>query len=257
MAGRLSSLANVDWGLVTGVSALFLVLFLTHRLLNYNALALPVELVGGNRVALWLYTLLILPGVILHELSHAVTALVLLVNVYGFHVGPEVVGNSIWLGYVRYEKTDVFRSSLIGLAPLITGTGVIYTISYFAFGTAQIHDILASENWLAATRALGMGISNPWGWVAIYFIFAVSASMFPSRSDRQSWLPAALFCLLILAAGTAAGITSTLIEWLAKDINNGLRWLSFTYGLALVIDLPILLLLAAGVRAVTKQPRSM
>jgi len=257
MAGGLSSIESIDWGLVTGVGGLFLVLFLTHTFLNYNAHALPTGLVGNNQVARWLYTLLILPGVILHELSHAVTALVLLVNVYDFHIGPKVVKGGLWLGYIKHEKTDFLRSSIIGLAPLISGTGAIYAISYFAFGAAHIHDMLATGNWLEAIGAsLSTGLANGWGWLAVYFIFAVSASMFPSRPDRQSWLPAALFLLLILAVGTAAGVTGPLVEWLAEPINTMFRWLLFTYGLTIVIDLPILLLLAAGVRAVTKQPRN-
>ncbi len=254
MAGGLSS---IDWGTVIGTGILFSVLSLTHLLLNDNALIIPLVLVGYNRVALWLYTLLLLPGIILHELSHAATALILLVNVYDLHVGPEIVGNQLWLGYVIREKTDVVRGSIIGLAPLIIGTGVIYIVGDLTFDIAHIHDILVVDGWLEAIRTLGTGLSNGWSWVAIYFIFAVSANMFPSRSDRRNWLPAALFLLLIFIIGAAAGIAGTLVQWLAEPINTMFRWLLFTFGLTLTIDLPILLLLAAGTRAVTKQPRSM
>ena len=75
MAGGLSS---IDWEWALGAGILFSVLTLTHQLLNYNALILPAEIIGYKQITLWLYTLLVLPGIILHELSHAITALFLL-----------------------------------------------------------------------------------------------------------------------------------------------------------------------------------
>jgi hypothetical protein len=121
-----SGLSSIDWGMVIGTGTLFSILALTHVLLNYNAMVIPIRIIGQNRIAHWLYTLLVLPGIILHELSHAVTALILLVNVYDFHIGPEPIESGLWMGYIKHEKTDVFRTSIIGLAPLITGAGVIY-----------------------------------------------------------------------------------------------------------------------------------
>jgi hypothetical protein len=70
-----SELSSIDWELVISTGIVFSMLALTHALLNYKALSIPIGLVGYNRIALWLYTLLVLPGIILHELSHAVTAL--------------------------------------------------------------------------------------------------------------------------------------------------------------------------------------
>lgn len=230
-------------------------LALTHQFLNYNALFLPTALLGYRKTRLWIYTLVALPGIILHELSHAITALFLLVDVRGFHIGPEEIGNYIRLGYVELGPADALRHSIIGLSPLITGTGVIFVISELTFDITRSYDAFVTSDWIRAIRALGTSLSGKWGWVTIYLIFAVSTHMFPSPADRRKWLPSALFLLIIFGTGAIAGVTGTLTVWLVKPINALFRWLILILGLTLTIDLPILLLFAASVRAVTKQPR--
>ena len=46
------------------------------------------RLTGSERLALLLYYLLLLPGIILHELSHAVVAVLLGLRVSQFSLGP-------------------------------------------------------------------------------------------------------------------------------------------------------------------------
>ena len=229
-----------------------LMLALTHNLLHYNALVVHLVLVGGNRTALWLYTLLMLPGVLLHELSHAVTAKLLLLEVSDFSIGPVVTDDEVWLGYVTAEKADVFRNSIVGLAPLVAGTGAILLINLLVFDFTRVHDALAAGNWLTVMHTLAGGFSSKWSWLAVYLIFAVSANMFPSRADRRYWPPVLLFLLLILAIAWVMGVIPALTQRLVEPINWLFRWLMLIFGFALVIDLPILLLFAAGTRAVTK-----
>ncbi|MCP4541489.1 MAG: hypothetical protein GY832_30530 [Chloroflexi bacterium] len=252
-----SGLSSINWELAFGAGILFLTLTLTHQLLNYNALILPSEIIGYKRITLWLYTLLVLPGILLHELSHAITALFLLVDVYDFHIGPTATQDGgLSLGYVVLGQADALRHSLIGLSPLITGTSAIFIISEFTFGITGAYDAFAANGWVHAMRALEPSLSDAWGWLAIYLIFAVSSHMFPSPSDRQRWLPSILFLLILFGIGAAVGITGKLTAWLINPINTLFRWLILIFGLTLIIDLPILLLLAAGTRAATKQSRS-
>ena len=82
-------------------------LTLTHQLLNYNALTLPSEIIGYKQITRWLYTLLVLPGILLHELSHAITALFLLVDVHDFHIGPTRIGDDLFL---FLDKDDLLLS---------------------------------------------------------------------------------------------------------------------------------------------------
>lgn len=250
MSGGLS---GIDWRLVIGVVIATVMLALTNRFLHYNTQVIPAALFGVNRVALWLYALVMMPGTILHEVSHALAATVLLVPVHRISFAPEVEGDHISLGYVHTDRADVLRQSLIGLAPIIAGIGAIILIGVLAFDLDKIHTALLRGDWLAAIYALGASLSSKWDWLAVYLIFSVSANMFPSPSDRHAWLPVLFFLAIIAIAAAVAGIGSVLERWLAAPVNTLLRWILFVLGFTLVVDLPILLLLAAGTRAVFKR----
>jgi hypothetical protein len=85
-----------------------------------------VQLAGGNInvVALVLF-ILFLPGIIVHELSHLLMARLLGLRAGRFRVWPEVQRNSIGLGSVSVEQADALRGSLVGAAPLISGTALL------------------------------------------------------------------------------------------------------------------------------------
>lgn len=250
MSGGLS---GIDWRLVIGITAATVVLALTNRFLHYNTQIIPAALVGMNRLALWLYALVMWPGTLLHEVSHALTALVLLVEVQHISLVPTVEGDRVTLGYVRLGKTDVLRHSLIGLAPIIVGIGAILFVGVLAFDLDGIHAALTAGDWATAIHALGASLSSKWDLLAVYLIFVVSANMFPSPSDRRAWLPVLFFLAIIAIAAVVAGVGSVLEHWLAAPVNTILRWILFAMGFTLAIDLPILFLLAAGTRAVFKR----
>jgi hypothetical protein len=98
---------------VIAAGALLLLLAQTGRLINSHALYIPGRIVGFNRLALWLYVFLMLPGVLLHELSHAMAALLLLLEVRDFHIGPIVESEGLVFGYVMTEKQARIRGCLV------------------------------------------------------------------------------------------------------------------------------------------------
>jgi hypothetical protein len=80
----------------------------------------------NKKITFILLSVFYLPGTIVHELSHAFMAILLLLKVRSISFFPEFNGNSIKLGHVLYEKKDGFRSIIVGIAPLIGGTIVLY-----------------------------------------------------------------------------------------------------------------------------------
>lgn len=248
-----SGLHGISWGLIVGTCALFITLALTHYFVHLHALYIPAHLIGANRLALWIYTLVMLPGIIVHEMSHAITALLLLVEITHVSIGPVVTEDGISLGHVQFKRTDIFRHSLIGLAPLIVGTVILLLISIAAFDLPRMHDALTGGHWPDAVNTFAASFSSGWTWLALYFIFAISATMFPSESDQKAWLPVLLYLTIIVSIGTIVGLVPILMEWLAGAINAVLRWLILTLGIALIIDLPILFLLVAATQTVNRQ----
>lgn len=116
------------------------------------------------------------PGTFIHEVSHFLMALLLLVPAGQMDLMPEAEEKGIRLGKVAIGKTDFIRGSLIGLAPIFAGGGIIFAAISFAL-----------------TRL------NIW-WVAvflIYIIFEITHTMFSSRRDLFAVVELIVFLAII------------------------------------------------------------
>ena len=118
--------------------------------------------IKSDRIVMYIISGIFLPGTIIHELSHFIMALVLLLRVHDLRIFPEMRNNGIKLGHVIYEKRDIFSGIIVGIAPLIFG------ISFFW--------------WL---YSINLFTHNLWyiQIVKIYIMFVISATMFSSKQD--------------------------------------------------------------------------
>jgi hypothetical protein len=130
----------------------------------------------NNHLVLAIITLILLPGTIIHELSHFLVALVLLLPVKSMSIFPEFNSNEIRLGEVKFEKRDALRSGLVGVAPFFLGILLLTSIFYFKIFPVQ--DIYI--NFLMA-----------------YVIFSVSSNMFSSSQDLKE----AIYILPVVIIG--------------------------------------------------------
>lgn len=196
--------------------------------------AITVALTRSPRIGLWVYSLLFLPGVIIHEISHFFMAAFLGVRtgeISIFPDGPTEEGHER-LGSVQVAKTDIFRSSLIGIAPLFFGSVLIIAITKWNFPQ------LLDPQFLSRIPLL---LSVPLNWVWIYLIFAISNTMFVSSADRKSW-PAMILVLLILAAiALWTGAASTIAVSITPSLNAGLNVLNAAFLITLGIDVIVLI----------------
>ena len=65
-------------------------------------------------VAAYLFQILLLPGVLLHELSHLVVAKLLGVRVRRVSLQPKVRGKKIQMGAVTMDRPDFLRGGMQG-----------------------------------------------------------------------------------------------------------------------------------------------
>ena len=94
-------------------------LIIVQRLLHREIQAVFLILTRDTRLTMGIFSLLFLPGVFLHELSHFVMAKILRVRTGRFSIFPQSLPDGrLQLGYVETAKSDVVRDSLIGAAPL-------------------------------------------------------------------------------------------------------------------------------------------
>lgn len=163
-----------------------------RRLILGISTLLSSELSLGVKV----YSLLFLPGTLIHELAHFLTAAVLMVPTGTITIFPEEMeDNRVRLGSVRVARTDFFRASIIGLAPIIVGSILLLFIyeSYFAAHNIVITNLTALEtiNWLLL-------VSQPVTLALLYLTIAIANTMFTSKEDTKYWPAFFIFLIPII-----------------------------------------------------------
>jgi len=241
--------------IISAVFVLFVLLRLTRQGLRERVNEIGYWLMGENGWKIWFW--LNAPGVILHELSHAIAILLFypfgfrITSVSLFHIKPNeprdaqgrriksVGRQSLQLGEVEYKRPkDTLMSKVgdgvSGIAPLFGGIAV-FTLLYWVATGYHLWDLPFDDQ-------LRIQLLRPgWPWwtltFAPYLILTVTSELWPSRQDWRGarWLVgvvtvivacfiAALWYfhhlndLLIVSTSAASHINFALLILLALDI---------------------------------------
>ena len=192
-------------------------------------------LTQDGQIALILYFMIILPGVLLHEFSHAIAAWLLRVRVRKLSIGLQRKGNSrsVALGSVEIARTDPIRASLIGLAPLVSGCALIMLISDRVLSLEMLPPLGGPGFW----QSLRIVYSVPDVWLWIYLVLATGNAMFPSAADRQAWGPALIFIAFLGAVLYFSGLLDTYSVILARWGRNSASQLTYAFTVTAAVDL--------------------
>lgn len=209
-----------------------------ERWLHRHLQGLWLLLFRSPDIATVLYAVVMLPGVLLHELSHWLMATVVGARTGRFSVIPEhLPDGTLRLGYVETEQTDVFREALIGAAPLMTGAAAVLGIGYGPLGLAPAGAALAAGDVPGLARIL-LGVpAAPDAWMWLYLLFTISNSMLPSASDRRAWLPVALVAGVAAAGLIYAGLGSLVREVVAGPVDTAVQLLAAALTITAALDL--------------------
>jgi hypothetical protein len=211
-------LLPMDWAPFLWLAATLALLLLVERWIHRHLQGVMLLFTGDPEIAVMLYALPLLPGIILHELSHAFAASLLGVRVGRISIRPKRAGQRVQLGFVPIED--------------------------WVFGLGTIEGSLAAGAWGNLITALPSALRASDAWIWAYLIFAVSNTMLPSRADRQAWRPIILFLLLVGVLIWIAGLGPAIIAHLANPLTMALRWLATMCAITIVVDLPFALLIA-------------
>lgn len=178
-----------------------------------------------------LISLIFLPGIIIHELSHFFIAVILFVPVGDMEFTPKKNDNGVRLGSIEIARTDPIRRSLIGFAPVFVGLALIVGVVYFF-----------SSNILFFQK------NNPYVFMAvilalIYLLFAVSNTMFSSSKDMEGTVEILIVLLIIFGAAYILGFRpslSYLDKALAKEFFEIIKQSAIFLLAPIAIDLFIL-----------------
>ena len=137
----------------------------------------------SHKVSIYLLSLIVLPGTLIHEMAHLLVAGVTLVPVGDISLMPEIKEQGVKLGHVEIAKTDFFRRALIGFAPVFIGMGILVTMIYFA--NSQFFSQGNYPIWLILTL--------------FYLMVVIGNTMFSSRKDLEGTLGFVVLFISIIA----------------------------------------------------------
>ncbi|CAN5287326.1 hypothetical protein BH10PAT1_BH10PAT1_5910 [soil metagenome] len=131
----------------------------------------------------YLFAVLFLPGTFIHEISHFLFALFLLVPVGTPEFLPVQIEGGIKMGSVPIGKTDPIRRTLIGIAPIIFGLIILFLSIYY------VHNVFL----------LG------------FIVFEVGNTMFSSKKDLEGVIPVIVTLIIFIIVFYFLGLRINLI----------------------------------------------
>ena len=221
---------------------MFGVFWLLQWWLGRHIQGLAFLVFGRTGTASGVYYWLLAPGVIIHEMSHWLMAKALFVPTGAVSLFRPAKNfndtKKITLGYVEVGKTDPFRQSFIGVAPLVSGIGVLLLLA----GLLHFHSDLADldqidQMLLYLPKDLIASFSEPINYFWLYLTFTVSAGMLPSSTDRKSWLVGFVAPGIILLGFGLAGFLPTLPDQMQVGLIYLAENLIRVFGFASIVNL--------------------
>ena len=233
----MDQLSGLFWFMFMLVPLIFL-----QRLLHREIQAVFLILSRDARVTMTIFQLIFLPGVFLHESSHFLMAKILGVATGRFSILPRPLPNGrLQLGYVETARSDIIRDSLIGGAPLITGTICVAYIAFYHMDMQILLDVLRRGQlnlfWMGV-RALPT-VHDFYLW--FYLAFAVSSTMMPSESDRHAWLELVIAVGVLFSLILLIGAGPWMWNNLAPLLSNFLASVAVIFGLSAFIHVVLVL----------------
>ena len=170
---------------------LLLLLFFLSQRITTSLFQFFYFLTRQEKLSVGLLSFFLLPGTLIHELSHFLLAVLLRVKTGRLSLLPEIEKNGVVkTGRLELAQTDPFRRTLIGLAPLIIGLTLIYFLGKYLFSNFSQ---LITHNSQPITILLL--------FIICYLLFTISTTMFSSKKDLESLIvvgPLLLITMLLL-----------------------------------------------------------
>ena len=229
---------TLSWTPLLALAATLLPLLGVKRWITRSLQELSIRWVGDAQVALVVYFVLVLPGVVIHEVSHWLMATLLGVRVSKFRLGPVRQGRSdrVSLGSVSVGKVDPVRASLIGLAPLLGGSAVILLIGHHVFGVGDLTEVVLAEGVDGMLGGVERMVHVADFGLWLYLVFAVSNAMLPSVSDMATVRPVLIFLAIVAAAVLLVTGIPAIPDEVVKVVNGAAGYLATAFALTLVAD---------------------
>lgn len=240
------------------LATLLLVLILSRLTSRWLA-----ELLGAR-----LYVVLLWPGVVVHEFSHLLGALLTFTRVKGFSLWPKSTPTGQVLGSVTHEATsNPVTLILISLFPILGGAFILFVLAQLLLPTSPTtapvlgHTTTSSQVLLVYFEAWWNFIKSFWqalnfstwqSWLFIYLVLCISPHLAPSGSDlahtSAGFTALSVLAILVVWGGDLIGkpVGDLLLRWITESISFFIPLLS--YALNVLILAFIVIGTAIGLR---------
>lgn len=232
---------------------LLLSLFFLSTPINTSIYQIVFILTRSKKLSLGVLIIILLPGTLIHELSHFLIATLLFVPSGELTIFPKMEEGRIKAGSIKHNSTDPLRRSVIGIAPMIIGLSLIYVV-----GNLFLSQIINSP---ASPAGGQLSITNLFFilnskffilFSTFYLLFVTSITMFSSKKDLEiAWvfIPLVLLLIFILYLnGLRFRFPNNLLNIFTSFFHNLDIYLFITF----LLDLIIFLLLKGMVLSLQK-----
>lgn len=192
-----------------------LLLFSVSQFLTRSISKLLFHVTKSKNITIYFLSFLFLPGVVIHELSHLITASLLFIQVSDIEFFPKIQEGGVKLGSVSIGQSDPFRRALIGISPLVFGAGIMIASIFYIFEASSFPSV--------------------WRYiVTVYLVFEIGNTMFSSRKDLEGFLEVLLTILFL-------SVVLLLVGFKIPDLTflSSLRVLEFFKKGSLILLIPL------------------
>ena len=161
-------------------------LLLTKKKMTSDLSRLVHRFGGSQHSAIIVWSIIFLPGTLVHEISHFLVAALTGARTGKIEIFPEYLGEElnekkstrVALGSVQTQKLNPLQGFLVGIAPFVSGMALLI--------------------WLASLLQASYYVGNTWIFILEgYLFFTIANSFFPSWPDIKQTIPLIIIFVLI------------------------------------------------------------
>jgi hypothetical protein len=199
---------------------------------------------NSKGTAAWVYILVLLPGILLREISRWVVAGIFRIKPTFITPKPQIDADGIVGTRVfHFASLNPIYIGIIAITPLVVGFTIMFVISYGVLNLPQVLLLLGSADSVALREAVGTLLARPDLPLWVYVLFAVTNTMLPTTSElRSTWFIWVIFGAFILFLAVL-GMVNAILMILAGPVATAMYTLSAIYGSVLIVNLVMLLVI--------------
>ncbi len=226
--------------------AVVFVLARTQYWVRQHVFGIGLLWLGKKETAAWLYVLVMLPGLLLRELSRWTVAGMLGQKPTFITPAPQVDADGIV--YVRLFHYTILNPVYVGIlaaTPMVVGFAVMLAISYGVLNIPQLLALLGSADSIALRQAFGQLLGRADLLLWVYLLFTITNTMLPTVHElRSTWF----LCIIggaFVVFLMVLGMYNAILLLLSGPIATAIYTLTTVYGSVAAVNAAMLLVIGA------------